>query len=95
MPTAEHYAVYKSSRKEGMYIYVLATRELADVPESLLASFGKPVLVTRLQLTPERRLARCSGADVIEAVAGQGFYLQMPPGPVDYMSHINRYNTKL
>jgi hypothetical protein len=32
-------------------------------------------------LTPERRLARTSAAEVLRAIREQGYYLQMPPLP--------------
>ena len=33
----------------------------------------------RLELTPERRLARSEAVNVLESIATRGFYLQMPP----------------
>ena len=41
--------------------------------------FGKPIEALRLDLTPERRLARCEAPAVLDAIATQGFYLQLPP----------------
>ena len=38
--------IYKSSKKEEMYLYVLKERGLEDVPEPLMASFGEPVDVS-------------------------------------------------
>jgi len=36
--------------------------------------------VITLDITPERKLARCTGAEVLEGLANAGYYLQMPPG---------------
>ena len=72
--------VYKSLREEEMYLFVAREEGLGRVPEPLLERFGRSRLVTTLALTPERRLARASAADVIEAIESRGFYLQMPPG---------------
>jgi uncharacterized protein YcgL (UPF0745 family) len=73
--------IYRSSRREEMYLYVDRQRDLADVPDVLLRQFGTPVEVMTLLLTPEKKLARADGATVLEQIATQGFYLQMPPGP--------------
>ena len=34
--------IYRSPKKEGMYLYVDKAEDLARVPEALLQSFGKP-----------------------------------------------------
>ena len=71
--------VFKSPRKEQMYLFLAQQKGLEDVPESLLATFGEPESVMVLDLTPERKLARARAPEVIEAITNQGFYLQMPP----------------
>jgi uncharacterized protein YcgL (UPF0745 family) len=71
--------VYKSPRREEMYLYVDRGRGLADVPEQLLAQFGEPQPLMTLLLTPERKLARADAGGVLRRIAEQGFYLQMPP----------------
>ncbi len=72
-------SVYRSNRREGMYLFVERGQSLEELPESLTTSFGTPEPVLDLVLTPERKLARASAPDVLEAIAEQGFYLQMPP----------------
>ena len=72
-------SIYRSSRVEGMYLYVDKKEDLARVPEELLATFGKPELAMTLALYPERKLARADINSVLAAIAEQGFYLQMPP----------------
>jgi len=71
--------IYKSLREEEMYLFVDKKDQLTKVPVALLNHFGKTQLVTTLTLTPERKLARVSAAKVIESIAEQGYYLQMPP----------------
>lgn len=73
-------AVYRSNKKEGMYLYVPAQTQFEEVPESLLAMFGEPGHVMDLALTPERALARVDVNEVMLAVQTQGYFLQMPPG---------------
>ena len=76
-------SIYKSSRREEMYLYVDRKEGLDKVPDALLQMFGKPVHVMHLLLTGERHLARANAVDVLEAIASQGFYLQMPPSQDD------------
>lgn len=71
--------IYKSLKREEMYLYVDSRDGLARVPDSLLDSFGGQLKVTTLALSPERRLARAHAPEVLEAIREQGFYLQMPP----------------
>lgn len=52
---------------------------LANISESLKRAFGRPTFVMRLELTPERKLARVSVLDVMESLERQGYYLQLPP----------------
>jgi len=73
--------VFRSPRREGMYLYVDKEEGLARVPPELLKSFGAPQQVMLLALTPERRLARADRAEVEAQVRSQGFFLQLPPGP--------------
>ena len=72
-------SVFKSSKKAEMYVYVDRAKGLEAVPEALLASFGQPSHVMDLVLTPEKKLARADAANVLDQIAENGFYLQMPP----------------
>lgn len=78
--------VFRSSRKQEMYLYVDKVRGLVDVPDTLLLQFGEPVPVMLLQLTPEQRLARADAALVLASIDAQGFYLQMPPTAAELMA---------
>jgi uncharacterized protein YcgL (UPF0745 family) len=71
--------VYRSSRKEEMYLYVEKSRGLEDVPEVLLSKFGELEELMVLVLTPQKKLARAKVAEVMAEIAENGFYLQMPP----------------
>lgn len=73
--------IFKSSRKAEMYLYVEKERGLEDVPEALLGEFGEPQEVMVLPLTAQRKLARVNAAEVLAAIAQQGYYLQLPPTP--------------
>ncbi|AQA18735.1 hypothetical protein BST95_11305 [Halioglobus japonicus] len=73
--------IFKSTRKEEMYLYVDKAKGLEDVPEVLLKQFGEPQSVMTIILTPERKLARVDVAEVLEKIDSDGFFLQMPPTP--------------
>lgn len=75
--------IYRSSKKEGMYLYVNKSDDLDKVPESLLKSFGRPQHAMDLMLRPNRKLARADVTEVMEALADPGYYLQMPPTEMD------------
>ncbi|GFD89756.1 YcgL domain-containing protein [Alteromonas sp. McT4-15] len=72
-------AVYKTRRKEGMYLYVPKKGDFSDVPEPLMARFGSPELVTILALEKRERLGLVDKQKLIDELNDKGFYLQMPP----------------
>jgi uncharacterized protein len=71
--------VFRSSRKQEMYLYVDKARGLQAVPDTLLSQFGKPTRVMLLQITPQLKLARADAATVLSRIEKEGFYLQLPP----------------
>ncbi|MCQ3828408.1 YcgL domain-containing protein [Microbulbifer elongatus] len=87
--------IYRSPRHDEMYLYVPKQEGLERVPEKLQELFGKPVHVTTLLITAERKLARADVDKVIHALQDQGYYLQMPPVVDDEMRAIAAQNSKL
>jgi uncharacterized protein YcgL (UPF0745 family) len=71
--------IYKSPKKQEMYLYLKQENDFDDIPEALLKRFGNPVFVMQLELTAERKLARENSQTVINNLQQQGFHLQMPP----------------
>ena len=69
-------SIYKSPRKNEMYLYVLKADGLERVPEGLLPFFGTPVHAFDLVLSPERKLAREDITKVLENLDNQGYHLQ-------------------
>ncbi|MBV1885130.1 MAG: YcgL domain-containing protein [Gammaproteobacteria bacterium] len=78
-------SIYKSSTKDLMYLYVDKKEQLKRVPEPLLARFGEPILAMEILLLKSKPLANVDIEEVAEAIANQGFYLQMPPAKEDYL----------
>ena len=87
--------IYRSPKKDDMYLYVDKSDALGRVPEQLLALFGRPALVTTMLMTPEKKLARAQAPDVIQAIREKGFYLQMPPVLPEEMRELAEKNSKL
>jgi uncharacterized protein YcgL (UPF0745 family) len=71
--------IYKSLKKEHLYLYVDKKDDFSRVPEALFGSFGKMEFVMELELTPERKLAQEDAVKVIDSLATKGFFVQLPP----------------
>lgn len=71
--------IYKSLKKDGLYLYLRDRDMLGKLPEALLKIIGNTELVMELELTPERTLARADINEVIKSLDEKGFYVQMPP----------------
>lgn len=93
--TRRFVSVFRSVRREGMYLYVDRAEGLARVPDALRTLFGTPQLSLELVLTPSRKLAQADAKEVLTAIREQGFYLQMPPQIDDDMRAVVAANDKL
>ncbi|MCK9609073.1 MAG: YcgL domain-containing protein [Methylomonas sp.] len=71
--------IYKSLKKEELYLYVDKKDDFSALPENLFNSFGSLQFVMELQLSAERKLAREDVGKVIASLESKGFYVQMPP----------------
>jgi len=79
--------IYRSSKKNEMYLYLREEGDFDHVPEALMGLFGTPTLVMELQLHPQRPLAREEVDQVLINLRSQGFHLQMPPTIKPEMYH--------
>lgn len=88
--------IYRTAKREGLYLYVPKAKDLANVPEALLAMFGRPELAFSLLLTPERKLGKEDIQNVLTSLEEKGYFLQLPPVDTDeYMTAINQHNHKI
>lgn len=71
--------VFRSPKRDGMYLYVDRSQGLSEVPDAMLAGFGKPESVMVLVIDAQKKLARAKASDVLRDIDERGFYLQMPP----------------
>jgi uncharacterized protein len=71
--------IYKSQKKDFLYLYVAKKDDFSKVPDSLFDHFGKMEFVMDIELTPERNLSREDAGKVIKNLNEQGFFVQLPP----------------
>ena len=71
--------IYKSLKKDYLYLYVTNKDDFSKVPDALFNHLGKLEFVMDLVLSPERKLAREDAGKVIECLKEQGFFVQLPP----------------
>lgn len=85
MTNKQFVSVFRSSKKVDTYLYVRRGQVWDDLPESLRGIFGAPVHAMDLVLTPDRKLARTDGRQVLDSIADKDFYLQMPEEKAGYV----------
>lgn len=72
--------IYKSSKKDELYIYLTTKDDFSKVPQALYDSMGKePVFVMEVELNAERKLAREDVNIVMRNLEANGFHVQVPP----------------
>jgi len=76
--------VYKSLKKNLLYLYISQKDDFSRVPTELLQTFGTLEFVLELELTPERKLAKEDSQKVLASLQEQGFFVQLPP--TDFIS---------
>ncbi|QUM76570.1 YcgL domain-containing protein [Moritella sp. 24] len=84
-------SIYKTNKKEGMYLFISRREDFSQVPETLLSMFGQPKLVVTMNLTEARTLAFADSKKVLENLTTAGYYLQMPPPPVDHLVEYKKW----
>ena len=87
-------AVYKSIRKSQTYLFIAKRDDFTSVPDALLTQFGPPQLVSLLNLQEKTKLALADPANVRSAIKKNGYYLQLPPPPVDYLKEHKKWQEK-
>jgi uncharacterized protein len=74
-----HCFIYKSLKKDYLYLYIDKKDDFSKVPDALVNSFGKIEFVMDLELSPERKLAQEDTGKIIKSLLEQGFFVQLPP----------------
>ncbi|MGB1262210.1 MAG: YcgL domain-containing protein [Cognaticolwellia sp.] len=78
-------SVYKSAKKARTYLFINKRDDFSDVPEALMDMFGKPVMVTVINLATKAKLGFADLDKVKENLATQGYYLQLTPKEEDML----------
>ena len=71
-------AIYKSKKREGMYLYVAKRDYFDEVPETLRQVFGTPIFVMLFNLKGNKSLVQADNQEVLKHIEEHGYYLQMP-----------------
>jgi uncharacterized protein YcgL (UPF0745 family) len=69
--------VYKSSKKEGVYLYVESKNALNELPEELKTLTGKLELALTFKLTEDRKIQKVKAVDVMTAIKEKGYFLRI------------------
>jgi len=72
--------VYRSANKPDTYLYLDAEILPEELPDVLKHLLGELTAFLNLSLTHHSKLAQADIAEVLQSLADQGYYLQMPPG---------------
>lgn len=70
--------IYRSSVKDGMYVYLAEEDGLEKLPAAVLKQLGTAEFAMSIELTAERKLGQENASTVLENIREQGFHVQMP-----------------
>lgn len=70
--------VYRSSVKEGLYVYLGNETSLTELPAPVMKQLGEPEKALEFDLTESRQLPNADAKEVLDSIESQGFYIQMP-----------------
>ena len=71
--------IYKSLKKQDIYLYLKNQDDFHCLPEALQNALGGMEFVFSLDLTPARKLANADPVAVLSHLEKQGYFLQLPP----------------
>lgn len=70
--------VYRSSVREGLYVWLADEAGLETLPEPVRRQLGRPELAMTLELDEHRRLGQEDAREVLDQLESRGFHLQLP-----------------
>ena len=71
--------VYRSEKKQGMFLYLSNKDDFSCVPESLLKLLGETTYSFEFDLSKDRKLVKVEAKEVMKVMDENGYFLQMPP----------------
>lgn len=78
-------SIYKTRKKEGMYLYIPSTDDFSSVPSALMEKFGNPELVMHIPAKTRKTLF-VKREILSQSFETDGFYLQMPPKQENWLA---------
>ncbi|MCL1603395.1 YcgL domain-containing protein [Succinatimonas hippei] len=69
--------VYKSLKKNNMFLYLARKDAFADVPSGLLDAFGAPKFVLMFALSKKRTLVKVTHEELSKALTEKGYFLRI------------------
>ena len=77
--------VYRSNKKQGMFLYLVEKDDFSQVPESLMKLLGETVFSFEFDLSKKRKLVKTEAEEVIRIMNESGYFLQMPPAKSEFL----------
>jgi len=77
--------VYRSTLKQGMYLYLAEKDNFDIIPSALTKRLGRLEHSFSFTLTETRKLVRYDTKQVIQQLQKDGFFLQMPPPETTFL----------
>ncbi|MEE9351977.1 MAG: YcgL domain-containing protein [Thiotrichaceae bacterium] len=71
--------IYRCKHKKGTYLYLPEKDNFDSVPEKLIKLLGEFSFSFEFDLDQDRKLTYTDANEVIQAIAEEGFYLQLAP----------------
>lgn len=68
---------YRSSRRDGVYLYTEGTVDLTKMPDDLVKVMGRPVFMLKFELIPGCHIAKVNPEDVIREIKDKGYFLRI------------------
>ena len=75
--------VYRSNRKRDTYLYIDKKDDFSTIPEAVMTVFGQPEFSLSFNLHRDKQLAQADASEVMDKLATDGFYLQLPKTEYD------------
>ena len=70
--------IYRSSIKDGLYVYLADEDGLERLPEPLRKQLGKAEFSMSLDLQPDRKMGQENAQVILDNLESRGFHVQMP-----------------
>lgn len=71
--------IYRSSKKDELYLFLAKEDDFECVPQEVMKAFGGAKKAMELELIPGMTMARSKPEEVLANLKERGFHLQMPP----------------